>query len=127
MTHEEAYRHVRKAIRDGVLVRPEFCQKCGCTPGRDSAGRLKIQAHHPDYTRPLAIEWLCCQCHRDVTPKPWGGGGISTGEANGQAKLTWDKADEIRNSPLGCIRLARIYGVDKKVIQRIRRNESWKK
>ena len=34
----------------------QACSKCG-TPG--------AQAHHPDYSRPLLVEWLCIQCHHD--------------------------------------------------------------
>jgi len=54
----EARRLVSEAIRDGVLVRPEACEIC---EGRDS-----IQAHHPDYDRPLDVEWLCLSCHTDT-------------------------------------------------------------
>jgi excisionase family DNA binding protein len=49
-------RHYSRALRDGVLVRPERCSDCG-------AGGT-IHGHHPDYTRPLHVEWLCVRCHR---------------------------------------------------------------
>lgn len=45
---------VNNAIRDGRLfVGP--CQKCYNTHD--------IDAHHEDYTKPLAITWLCKKCH----------------------------------------------------------------
>lgn len=39
---------VNNAIRDGKLVR-QPCQVCG----------RKAHAHHPDYSKPLEVEWLC--------------------------------------------------------------------
>ena len=42
------------AVRSGALKRKP-CEKCGAT---------KVQAHHPDYSKPLEIVWLCEPCHR---------------------------------------------------------------
>lgn len=47
---------VRAAVRAGLLVRPGRCQACG------QAG--KVEAHHQDYTRVLAVVWLCPICHK---------------------------------------------------------------
>ena len=44
-----------KAVRRGELVRPQCCAECG------AGGR--ITAHHPDYSKPLEVEWLCTRCH----------------------------------------------------------------
>jgi excisionase family DNA binding protein len=44
---------VARAIKDGTLVR----QSCHC----GKAG----EAHHPDYSKPLEVEWLCKQHHRE--------------------------------------------------------------
>ncbi len=44
---------VRSAIKKGTLVR-RTCEKC---PSLDS------EAHHPDYTKPLEVVWLCGVCH----------------------------------------------------------------
>lgn len=51
-----AHRIVQSAVRRGLLVRPTVCESCylNCRP----------DAHHPDYTRPLTVEWLCKKCHR---------------------------------------------------------------
>lgn len=35
--------------------KPEVCERCG--------GSGRIVAHHPDYTDPLTVEWLCNSCH----------------------------------------------------------------
>jgi len=46
---------VWKALREGVLVRPEACEQCG--------KRSPVHGHHGDYSRPLDVEWLCPACH----------------------------------------------------------------
>jgi DnaJ-class molecular chaperone len=43
------------AIKRGSILRPLKCTTCG-TSGR-------IEAHHPDYNKPLFVEWLCPVCH----------------------------------------------------------------
>jgi hypothetical protein len=43
------------AVRDGVLVRADRCEGCGCVGG--------VQKHHPDYAQPLLVMWLCKPCH----------------------------------------------------------------
>lgn len=53
----KAWWAVKVAVRDGVLVRPEECQKCG-------SGSQTIEASHTDYSRQLDVEWLCPLCHR---------------------------------------------------------------
>ena len=50
----EARAITAKAIRDGVLVRPERCEN-GCD--------ARPEAAHIDYTRPLDVLWLCRPCH----------------------------------------------------------------
>jgi hypothetical protein len=46
---------VQNAARSGKLVRPINCSECGkhCRP----------EAHHCDYSKPLAVVWLCRKCH----------------------------------------------------------------
>ncbi len=55
---------VSTAIRWGRMKKLP-CQKCGET---------KVQAHHPDYSKPLEVLWLCIkhhmELHRKVTTKP---------------------------------------------------------
>jgi ribosomal protein S27AE len=52
-----ARRQVHNALRSGRIVRPTACSRCGL--------ETRITAHHPDYTRPLDVVWLCYQCHAD--------------------------------------------------------------
>ncbi len=57
-----AQRAVHWAVKVGHLVRPETCEQCG------KGGR--IDGHHPDYTRPLDVVWLCRSCHGLTRRKP---------------------------------------------------------
>lgn len=53
-----AARHaVGHALRAGKLIKPAQCEHCGWVTPR-------LEAHHPDYTQPLAVQWLCKVCHR---------------------------------------------------------------
>lgn len=47
---------VRKAIKKGSLIRPQICSNCH----KESK---HIDAHHPDYSKPLEVTWLCKSCH----------------------------------------------------------------
>lgn len=51
----EARRQLNNAVRRGDVVRPEQCQHCGFTG--------PVEGHHPDYSKPLDVEWLCTLCH----------------------------------------------------------------
>lgn len=44
------------AIAKGTVVKSASCQSCGTSDGR-------IHGHHPDYTKPLDVMWLCASCH----------------------------------------------------------------
>jgi ribosomal protein S27AE len=54
-----AHKIARNARRSGVLV-ATTCEKCG---------ESKVEMHHPDYTKPLAVQWLCKRCHTDLHMK----------------------------------------------------------
>lgn len=58
-----ARRTVRMAIESGLLARPLICSRCEKSPPPRRDGRSKIHAHHADYSKPLAVEWLCPDCH----------------------------------------------------------------
>ena len=47
------------AVRDGKLTRLP-CEICGD----------KAEAHHADYTKPLAVRWLCFSHHRQAHENP---------------------------------------------------------
>lgn len=43
---------VAKAVKEGWLIKePCFC------------GETKVEAHHPDYTKPLEVIWACKKHH----------------------------------------------------------------
>lgn len=49
-----ARRAVQAALKAGALVRrPCFC------------GETKVEGHHPDYSKPLEVVWLCRRHHAD--------------------------------------------------------------
>lgn len=50
-----AYGFVKYAIAKGALVRPSACSNCGA--------KGPVEAHHPDYNKPMEVEWLCTECH----------------------------------------------------------------
>lgn len=50
---------VRRALAKGILTKHP-CQKCSDP---------KVQAHHPDYSRPLFVQWLCARHHRELHNK----------------------------------------------------------
>lgn len=46
------------ALRKGVIKRPDKCELCGAYG--------KIHGHHPDYSEPLRVFWVCPACHRSI-------------------------------------------------------------
>lgn len=46
---------VKRALRKGVLRKPDNCQRCG--------NLARVQAHHHDYAKQLDVEWICQGCH----------------------------------------------------------------
>jgi len=67
MTPRQTYTKVKVALKNGTLVRPSICSRCGDSPPPASDGRTQIQAHHDDYNKPLDVEWICAACHRKET------------------------------------------------------------
>lgn len=61
MDRERARGAVRWALRRGDVTRPDHCSLCG------RAG--SVQAHHPDYSKPLDVQWLCRSCHLTIHGK----------------------------------------------------------
>ena len=54
-----------KAERRGVLVKPNNCEDCGVES-------VRLQKHHPDYSQPLLVTWLCMKCHGKAHRLPFG-------------------------------------------------------
>lgn len=53
---KEASELVARAIRSGKIQKPLTCSVCGKT-------NCRIEGHHPDYSKPLEVIWLCKKCH----------------------------------------------------------------
>ena len=52
----KCYKLVYKAVKKGILLRKP-CQFCS---------KEKVQGHHPDYSKPLDVIWLCSSCHKKL-------------------------------------------------------------
>jgi hypothetical protein len=50
-----AQQKLRRAVKNGT-VKKQLCWACG----------EKAEAHHPDYSRPLDVVWLCVVHHRQT-------------------------------------------------------------
>jgi len=55
-TQARAQNELNKAVREGRVVRPTHCEKCG--------REKRVDGHHTDYSKPLVVIWLCRSCHR---------------------------------------------------------------
>lgn len=57
-----AHGMARNALLRGRIVRADACQDCG--------QRAPLDMHHPDYSRPLDVVWVCKPCHGIRHRKP---------------------------------------------------------
>ena len=59
---------LQRAVRAGRVKRAP-CEVCGAVHGqrRPDGTQIKVEAHHPDYAKPLEVQWLCTEHHRP----PW--------------------------------------------------------
>lgn len=53
---------LNRAVKSCRIIRPKKCTKCG-------QSKLRITGHHPDYTKPLKVKWLCDYCHHQLHKK----------------------------------------------------------
>lgn len=56
-----AHRAVELAMDAGKITKPDICEH-----STDCEGR--IEAHHPDYSKPLEVRWLCIKHHKEEHP-----------------------------------------------------------
>lgn len=47
---------IKHALKMGYIIKPKSCTECGAI--------TKLHGHHSDYSKPLAVEWLCPICHK---------------------------------------------------------------
>ena len=53
-----AQNKAKRAVKRGVLIRPNHCDYC-----HESR---RVLGHHRDYSQPLEVDWLCYSCHKRV-------------------------------------------------------------
>lgn len=49
-----AHGRLRRAVINGIIAKGQRCEGCG---------KLPVQAHHDDHSKPLEVMWLCPVCH----------------------------------------------------------------
>lgn len=54
--HKWLSQKVRDAVKNGKLLKTP-CEVCG---------KQESEAHHPDYSKPLSVVWLCRQHHLEI-------------------------------------------------------------
>lgn len=63
----------RRAVAAGKLLKATCCERCG--------SEVELEAHHPDYSKPYDVRWLCVPCHAKqhrTRQQPTGGTGAAT-------------------------------------------------
>lgn len=117
----KAHSTLNRAVKNGHIKRPKLCQMCS------KAGR--IIGHHPDYSRPLAVLWVCYSCHSKIhgvcvgVPR-----NAARGEDHPSSKLKAKQVLDIyRRVQSGESRraLGREFGVSEKLVRLIMRGEVW--
>lgn len=53
--HALAHNLLNYGVRRGFIIKHDKCMFCGSTD--------HIEGHHPDYSDPLTVLWLCKSCH----------------------------------------------------------------
>jgi hypothetical protein len=53
----KAVTKIMHLLQEGKIEKPEKCPQC-------SSSCYRMEAHHPDYSKPTEIIWLCAKCHR---------------------------------------------------------------
>ena len=117
--HQKAHSIFASAVKRGKLTRPVSCSQCAAVPPRGKDGRSQIQGHHPDYSKPLEVVWLCVACHRAVTPLP-------IGPRTPQAVLTEELVRTIRASPMGAKEFAIKHGLSRRTVSDAKAGRWWK-
>jgi len=58
----KAQHRLHWAKKRGDVTPPERCERCG--------RKVRLDAHHPDHSKPLEVEWICRLCHRSESVRP---------------------------------------------------------
>ena len=63
---EREHRRVRNATRKFakafLIEHKDICECCGIK-------KFTLTKHHPDYSQPLLVQWLCEECHNELHKK----------------------------------------------------------
>lgn len=57
ITKTECRTKTVRACQLGILRKPASCERCNAATGT-------LDRHHPHYSKPLEIRWLCKPCHK---------------------------------------------------------------
>lgn len=52
---DNARNKLYNALRNGSIIPLKYCEGC--------LREKKVEGHHPNYSKPLLVIWLCRQCH----------------------------------------------------------------
>src|SRR3990167_5913669 len=52
----KAHKQLNRAVQIGEVMKPLHCGSCN--------RKSNLFGHHPDYTKPLEVTWLCGSCHK---------------------------------------------------------------
>ena len=55
-TKTALHARVYRAVKSGLIIKPAHCEQC--------KGSGALNGHHDDYSKPLAVRWLCNLCHK---------------------------------------------------------------
>jgi len=63
---EWAQKEVQKALKDGRLVKLDYCEYCKVKEKKEVilGTRIVIECHHDDYSKPLEVQQFCMSCHK---------------------------------------------------------------
>jgi len=122
MANKKVSAILRKAVYEGLIQKPNQCQKCkGVFPKR------KIYGHHQDYTKPYDVIWLCYACHHSIEKVNGKRIKFLKGQPSYNRKLSANQVKQIRELyKKGITGLAKTFGLDRKNIYRITHGLSYR-
>ena len=95
--NSNAQRQIQKALKDGVLVRPDICELCGDIPDPIKMNDIKrgiyfrhpIYAHHWNgHNNALDVWWICHTCNARLRGDEYHSGLVVKSEARQIILLT---------------------------------------